>query len=55
MESFSKPTQEKDFIPDDNRLAWSRSEWEEITEEVFKKVFKDSPLSRAGFEKLKTI
>jgi epoxyqueuosine reductase len=50
---FSKPTKEKDFIPDDNKLSWSRNEWEEITEEVFKKVFKDSPISRAGFEKIK--
>jgi epoxyqueuosine reductase len=50
---FSKPTKEKDFIPDDERLSWTRSEWEEITEDVFKKVFKDSPLSRAGFEKIK--
>jgi epoxyqueuosine reductase len=50
---FSKPTKEKDFIPDDDRLSWTHSEWEEITEEVFKKVFKDSPLSRAGYDKLK--
>jgi epoxyqueuosine reductase len=50
---FSKPTNEKDFIPDDNRLSWTRSEWDEITEEVFKKVFKDSPISRAGYDKLK--
>jgi epoxyqueuosine reductase len=50
---FSKPTKEKDFIPDDDRLSWTRREWEEITEEVFKKVFKDSPLSRAGYDKLK--
>jgi epoxyqueuosine reductase len=50
---FSKPTNEKDFIPDDNRLSWTRSEWEEITEDVFKKVFKDSPISRAGYDKLK--
>ena len=50
---FSKPTKEKHFIPDDDRLSWTRSEWEEITEEVFKKVFKDSPISRAGFEKIK--
>ena len=50
---FSKPTKEKDFIPDDNRLSWYREEWEEITEDVFKKVFKDSPLSRAGYQKVK--
>ncbi len=50
---FSKPTKEKDFIPDDNRLSWSREEWEEITEEVFKKAFKESPLSRAGYQKVK--
>ncbi|MEN9332420.1 MAG: hypothetical protein RLZZ94_1510 [Bacteroidota bacterium] len=50
---FSKPTKEKDFIPHDNRLSWSREEWEEITEEVFKKAFKESPLSRAGYQKVK--
>jgi epoxyqueuosine reductase len=51
---FSKPGHEKDFIPDDNRLAWSRGEWEEITEDLFKKTFKDSPISRAGYEKIKS-
>ena len=50
---FSKPTKEKDFIPDDNRQSWSREEWEEITEEDFKKAFKESPLSRAGYQKVK--
>ena len=50
---FSKPTMEKDFIPADNRLQWSKEEWEEVTEDVFKKVFKDSPLNRTGFEKIK--
>lgn len=50
---FSKPTKEKDFIPADNRLQWSKEQWEEVTEDVFKKVFKESPISRAGFEKIK--
>ncbi|MFN5345839.1 MAG: tRNA epoxyqueuosine(34) reductase QueG [Bacteroidota bacterium] len=50
---FSKPTNEKDFMPHDNRLSWNHEEWEEITEEVFKKVFKESPLSRAGYQKVK--
>jgi epoxyqueuosine reductase len=50
---FSKPTKEKDFIPADNRLQWSKEEWEEVTEDVFKNVFKDSPLNRTGFEKIK--
>jgi epoxyqueuosine reductase len=50
---FSKPTNEKYFIPHDNRLSWSREEWEEITEEVFKKAFKESPLSRTGYQKVK--
>lgn len=50
---FSKPTKEKDFIPADNRLQWRKEQWEEVTEDVFKKVFKESPISRAGFEKIK--
>ncbi|MFM7016807.1 MAG: tRNA epoxyqueuosine(34) reductase QueG [Bacteroidota bacterium] len=51
---FSKPSQVKEFSPSDNRLSWSSEEWKEVTEDVFKKVFKDSPLSRAGFDKVKS-
>jgi epoxyqueuosine reductase len=31
----------------------SKKDWEEITEETFKKVFKNSPLKRTKFDGLK--
>jgi len=30
-----------------------KNDWEELTEEVFKRVFKDSPLKRTKFEGVK--
>ena len=50
---FSKPTGEISFAPKDEILNWNKKDWEEITEDVFKKVFADSPLKRTGFEGLK--
>lgn len=50
---FSKPHHEKEFEPDDEMLSMNKKDWEEITEDVFKKLFKDSPLQRTGFERLK--
>lgn len=50
---FSKPHQEKDFemIPDlDNTNA---EDWLEMTEEIFGKIFSESPLQRPGLEALK--
>lgn len=47
---FSKPTSIKEFAPKDEVLNYTKSDWLEITEEVFKKVFKDSPISRTGLE-----
>jgi len=50
---FSKPTTESEFTPGDEILSWNTNEWMEITEDVFKKVFKDSPLKRTGFAGMK--
>lgn len=50
---FSTSTTEKDFIADDNRINKSFGEWEEITEEVFQFIYKNSPLSRTGFSGMK--
>lgn len=50
---FSKPTVEKEFQPNEKLLAMTRNDWEEITEEVFNKVFKGSPLKRAKYEGIK--
>ncbi len=50
---FSKPTQEPAFHPREGLLEMSKSDWYEITEDVFNKVFKDSAVQRTGFEGLK--
>ena len=50
---FSKPHNEPHFMPNSEALNLSRKDWDEMTEEVFRKLFKDSPLKRAGFEKMK--
>lgn len=50
---FSKAHKEPLFDPNPEIMKMSRQDWEEITEEVFKKLFKNSPLKRAGFDKLK--
>lgn len=50
---FSKSHNEPHFMPNTEALNLTRKEWEEMTEEVFRKLFKDSPLKRAGLEKMK--
>jgi epoxyqueuosine reductase len=50
---FSKTTTEEHFKPINEILNYTTSDWEEITEETFKKVFKDSPLSRTKFSGIK--
>lgn len=47
---FSKTHNEAGFIPIPEILDLSNKEWEEMTEENFKKIFIDSPLSRAKFK-----
>lgn len=49
---FSKPHNEPLFNPNSEMLNMSRKDWEEITEETFRTVFKNSPLKRAGFNGL---
>ena len=51
--NFSKSHKEKDFLPKDGMLEMDKRDWEEMTEEVFKKVFKDSALKRAKYKGLK--
>jgi epoxyqueuosine reductase len=43
---FSVLHQEPSFEPTDELLKMSKHEWEEITDEVFKKLFKNSPVKR---------
>jgi len=47
---FSKPTQETAFTPIPQILNLTTKEWENISEESFKKIFKDSSLKRAKFK-----
>jgi len=50
---FSKPHAEPLFDPQPELLSMSRQDWEEITEDVFKKVFKGSAVKRTKFSGLK--
>jgi len=50
---FSKPTAEQAFTPIPEILNLSTKQWEEMSEETFKKIFKNSPLKRTKFEGLK--
>jgi epoxyqueuosine reductase len=47
---FSKPTQETAFAPIPEVLNLSTKEWEEMTEETFRKIFRDSPISRTKWK-----
>lgn len=50
---FSKPHNEPLFQPHPDLISYTQKDWEEITEEVFKKVFKNSAVKRTKFEGLK--
>jgi len=47
---FSKPNTEIAFKPIPEILNLSKNEWDELTEESFRKIFKDSPLRRTKFK-----
>jgi epoxyqueuosine reductase len=50
---FSQPHHEKAFTPIPAILDLSTQEWESMTEDTFKKVFRDSPLKRTKFTGIK--
>ncbi len=50
---FSKPTSEKEFTPLPQILNFTNNDWEEMTEESFKIIFKDSPLKRSKYSGIK--
>ncbi len=50
---FSQQHQEPLFKPSSDMLSWDRKAWMEISEEVFRKTFKDSAVKRAGYRGLK--
>lgn len=50
---FSKPNTEAGFTPIREILNFSKNDWEELTEESFKIIFKKSPLKRSKFAGIK--
>ncbi len=50
---FSKPHQEPLFNPHPELLSMTKKDWEDITEDVFKKVFKKSAVKRTKFSGLR--
>lgn len=50
---FSKPHGEPAFEPHPDLLQMNKKDWEEITEEVFKRIFKKSAVKRTKFAGLK--
>jgi len=50
---FSKPHREPLFNPHPDLLEMTKKDWEEITEDVFKKVFQKSAVKRTKFSGLK--
>ncbi|MBI1287904.1 MAG: tRNA epoxyqueuosine(34) reductase QueG [Flavobacteriales bacterium] len=50
---FSKPHTEPQFNPHPDLLEMTKQDWEELTEDVFKKVFQKSAVKRTKFNGLK--
>jgi epoxyqueuosine reductase len=50
---FSKPHKEPGFDPHPDLMQMTKKDWEEITEDVFKKVFQKSAVKRTKFSGLK--
>jgi epoxyqueuosine reductase len=50
---FAKPHNEPMFNLSPRLSGFSRKDWEEITEDVFKEIFRNSPLKRTKYEGLK--
>jgi epoxyqueuosine reductase len=50
---FSSPNKESKFEPPSNLEGMSAKDWTEITEEVFEKLFQNSPVQRTKLEGLK--
>lgn len=50
---FSKPTTEAEFTPSQELMNMKSWDWEEITEDVFKEIFRKSAVKRTKFKGLK--
>ncbi len=47
---FSKPNTNPEFTPINEVLNFNKNDWEELTEESFKIIFRKSPIKRSKFE-----
>jgi len=50
---FAKPNQEVSFQPIPAILNFDKNDWEEMTEEAFKEIFRHSPLKRSKWQGIK--
>jgi epoxyqueuosine reductase len=50
---FSKPHNEEKFVPKNELLNLSKSDWEDLSEESYRILFKGSPVKRTKFSGLK--
>lgn len=50
---FSKPHHESSFDPHENLLKMSKADWEDLTEEVFREIFRNSAVKRTKYKGLK--
>lgn len=50
---FSTPTHDEEFKPTWEILNYSEKDWDELTEDAFKEIFRQSPLKRAKFKGIK--
>ncbi len=50
---FSKPAKEPGFVPLNEILNFSLKDWNDLTEESFKKIFRHSPLKRSKYTGIK--
>ena len=50
---FSKPTNEPHFSPHDSLLHLNKADWQDLTEDVFRELFKNSAVKRTKFSGLK--
>lgn len=50
---FSKPHNEPLFNPNEKLLNYSKNEWEDLTEEIYREIFKKSAVKRTKFKGIK--
>lgn len=50
---FAKPNNEPQFAPNNELMSFTKQDWIDLTEDVFKKVFKNSPVKRTKYNGLK--